>query len=338
MTILDTQTNIIVQNLGEWLLPIMNVFSILGVEHFQLLIISAIFWCFDRKLGARLGLTLLFASSLNSLMKIAFHLPRPYWIDADVKAYAAEPSFGFPSGHSQKAAVFWGMLGIQKKRLPSILAAVFLIGMVGTSRLYLGVHFLADVLGGWLFGLLILTCVLRLDRPISRWFEKRPSSIGFILILFTAGFMIVMGIVAKSFLQDWNIPPDWVTLSARAGTIHPVSLTGLFSGCGIFIGYAGGLFFLRNFEARSGIMIKIQGTTEQKLWRLVTGFAGLLLIYSGLGMILPRDESVIGFCARLIRFGLTGFWITGLAPLFFLRNKLISQETALRVESSLSTD
>ncbi len=172
MILLDTQLNIVFQNLGSWLIPVMKLFSFLGTESFFILVIPAIFWCFDSSLGFRLGLVLLTTTSLNSFFKIVFHLPRPYWVDGKVMAYAAEPSFGFPSGHSQKAAAIWGMLGLYRRNRIAMLAAGFIILMIGISRLYLGVHFSTDVLAGWLIGFLILILAFWLDRPISNWVSR----------------------------------------------------------------------------------------------------------------------------------------------------------------------
>ncbi len=285
-----------------------------------------------------MGLALLFTSSLNLLLKLGFHTPRPYWIDPNVQAYAAESSFGFPSGHSQKAAVFWGLLGIHNRRLSSILASLFLILMIGISRVYLGVHFLADVLGGWSLGLLILICWLVLNQPVNRWLENKPAITGFIPVALITMALLLGGILAIHSLREWTIPPDWLRLSARVGAIHPARLADLFSGCGVLLGFAGGLSFIRHWEMRSGLVFQTRGTAGQKIWRFITGAAGLLMLYSGLGLIFPHDDTAIGLITRLIRFGSIGFWLTGLAPIFFIKNGLVSQETTFRVESSISTD
>ncbi len=334
---LDTQTNIIVQNLGEWLTPMMNFFSLLGVQTYQLLIIAAIYWCFDRDLGARLGLLLLFASSLNSLLKIAFHSPRPYWVDEKVRALASEPSFGFPSGHSQEAVVFWGLLGANKRRLSSILAAIFLIIMIGVSRIFLGVHFLTDVLGGWLIGAFLLSGFLFFEHPFSHWLAKRSPFGRLLTGLVPAGVLMAGGIIAIHSLQGWDIPQEWLSLSSRSGTIHPIRLQSVFSSSGLFIGFIIGLYYLSQFENRYGTFT-IKGTNAQKFWRLATGLAGWLFIYSGLGLIFPHEDSLIGLFFRFTRYGLTGFWISGLAPLFFLKTGLISRDAAFRVKSSGTQD
>lgn len=76
-------------------------------------------------------------------------------------AYYPETGYSFPSGHSATAMVLYGLLAYWlirnqrsvKRRLGIGVAAVCLILMVGFSRIYLGEHYLSDVLGGYLLGL-----------------------------------------------------------------------------------------------------------------------------------------------------------------------------------------
>jgi undecaprenyl-diphosphatase len=84
----------------------------------------------------------------------------------------ARPSFGytvaslsspaFPSGHALNAVVVWGLLAIvagrrfPPARTPAVLAAGGLALLAGLSRVYLGVHWPSDVLGGWAAGAALL--------------------------------------------------------------------------------------------------------------------------------------------------------------------------------------
>jgi undecaprenyl-diphosphatase len=80
----------------------------------------------------------------------------------------------FPSGHSLTSFCFWFMLaatsiasGMASLWIAPIIAAVFLIvALTGVSRVYLGVHFPTDVLGGYSMGLLwCVVCYIAL-RPV----------------------------------------------------------------------------------------------------------------------------------------------------------------------------
>ncbi|MBI5793747.1 LssY C-terminal domain-containing protein [Candidatus Uhrbacteria bacterium] len=79
-------------------------------------------------------------------------------------AVYAEDSFSFPSGHATVAVVFWGFLAYlvwrtirnRSVRLNMIFLSTVIILLIGFSRLYLGVHYLSDVLGGYLLGMIWL--------------------------------------------------------------------------------------------------------------------------------------------------------------------------------------
>ncbi|CAM5490156.1 Phosphatase PAP2 family protein OS=Streptomyces alboniger OX=132473 GN=CP975_04390 PE=4 SV=1 [Streptomyces alboniger] len=102
----------------------------------------------------------LVASAVQQALKAAVDRPRPVWPDpVDSAHYAA-----FPSGHAMTAAVVCGLLlwllrlhgaGPALWRTALALAAVSVAG-VGLTRVWLGVHWPTDVLGGWLLGALVV--------------------------------------------------------------------------------------------------------------------------------------------------------------------------------------
>ncbi|SEN09302.1 undecaprenyl-diphosphatase [Loktanella fryxellensis] len=95
-----------------------------------------------------------------TLLKAAFDRPRP------AMGYFIETSGSFPSGHAAGAIAVWAMLWIVSARLhlirrgPAIAAAVLCAVVIGGTRIYLGQHYLTDILGGYLLGGLWLTAGL----------------------------------------------------------------------------------------------------------------------------------------------------------------------------------
>ena len=89
-------------------------------------------------------------------LKNAFHRSRPAWDDPILMI----GSFSFPSGHAIAATLLYGFLAafvvrkVQAWRwqVLAVLAAGLLILLIGFSRLYLGVHYLSDVLAGMAAG------------------------------------------------------------------------------------------------------------------------------------------------------------------------------------------
>lgn len=107
------------------------------------------------------------AEILSYALKLGFRRNRPYFTDP----LATESTFSFPSGHSTVSLAVYGALAVvivrhvsRPARLPLLAAAAVLVGAIGFSRLYLGVHFLTDVLAGFAAGAAWLAaCVVTLD-------------------------------------------------------------------------------------------------------------------------------------------------------------------------------
>ena len=93
---------------------------------------------------------------VGSLLKQLFDRPRPDIVHHLVDVYNAS----FPSGHAMNSAIVYLTLGAllartEKSRLPRtyiIAVALLLTLMIGTSRVYLGVHWPSDVVAGWCVG------------------------------------------------------------------------------------------------------------------------------------------------------------------------------------------
>ncbi|HEY6749009.1 MAG TPA: phosphatase PAP2 family protein [Mycobacteriales bacterium] len=118
----------------------------------------------------RPGLTALAVAALGVLARLGLSMlvrePRP------AEAFRAVPvgGFSFPSGHTVTSALVAGALAFLVHRLlrpgPARAAAVVLAlwaALVGLSRVYLGVHWISDVVAGWLFAAAALT-LLRTDH------------------------------------------------------------------------------------------------------------------------------------------------------------------------------
>jgi membrane-associated phospholipid phosphatase len=107
------------------------------------------------------------AEVLSYSLKLAFRRDRPFFTDP----LATVSTYSFPSGHATVSVAVYGALSLVllrrltgPARLGCLAAAVLLVSLIGFSRLYLGVHFLSDVLAGFSVGLAWLAlCVVVLD-------------------------------------------------------------------------------------------------------------------------------------------------------------------------------
>jgi undecaprenyl-diphosphatase len=115
--------------------------------------------------------------ALNQSLKLIFHRPRPQLAWAQV-----QPEYSFPSGHAMNSLVFYVALALvvwvlwgRRAGVISVVVAIVLAVLIGTSRIYLGYHYFTDVAGGFLAGtawLMILTAAFRAG-PL--WRPRRGS-------------------------------------------------------------------------------------------------------------------------------------------------------------------
>jgi undecaprenyl-diphosphatase len=111
-----------------------------------------------------LGVTVAGIIGLTMMFKAVLGLSRPPL----AQAVAAADGYGFPSGHAATAAAVCGVAAcLATMRIHSGLAqvgiwalAAMLAAAVGISRVYLGVHWATDVIGGWVFGILWMAMVV----------------------------------------------------------------------------------------------------------------------------------------------------------------------------------
>lgn len=118
-----------------------------------------------RKVGLMSTAALLCSLIINNLLlKNIIARTRPYEVIAGLqRLLPAQADYSFPSGHtgsSFAAAVIFYMYLPKKYGIPAMVLA-FLIGF---SRLYLGVHYVSDVLGGVFIGIIIAFCIRRVDE------------------------------------------------------------------------------------------------------------------------------------------------------------------------------
>jgi membrane-associated phospholipid phosphatase len=138
-----------------------------------------VFWLLWRRLP-RLALFVVIttagSSLLNTVVKMVVQRPRPVF----THPVAHEPGLSFPSGHAQAAVVGYAVLlivflpilqGVWRR--VAVTFAVLMVLAIGFSRIALGVHYLSDVVGGYILGAAWVAAIaavfntLRVDR--GRW-------------------------------------------------------------------------------------------------------------------------------------------------------------------------
>ncbi len=300
---------------------LMKFFSFLGTEDFFLLVMPAVYWCVDATIGVRLGMILVTSNMLNTFFKLAFHAPRPYWVNSRIQALAHETSYGLPSGHAQHAVALWGGLAAQIRQRAAWGVAGALIVGISLSRIYLGVHFPTDVLGGWVIGAAVVWGVgqaeARWGARLSKW--SLPMQIGAAFVISLIYLAVMVG--TRAALAGTPDPAGWSVAvqvaQPDAAPINPRALEGSFTTAGLLFGLGAGLA-LQTRYAR----FNAGGAGNKRAARYAIGVAGALVFWLGLKVIFPADATPVALTLRYLRYALTALWVFYLAPWVFLKLKL----------------
>ena len=146
--------------------PIAKFITNFGGAIFVISLTTILFFVIkDKKIGISIITNLGIVTILNQIIKFIMQRPRPTEF-----RIIEETGYSFPSGHSMVSLAFYGYLVyliykyINNKHLKRTLIIILsiLICVIGVSRIYLGVHYTSDVLGGFLISFAYLIIYIEL--------------------------------------------------------------------------------------------------------------------------------------------------------------------------------
>ena len=155
--------NIVINLKSDFMTNVMKGITFLGSVKF-IIIINVLVFIYSM-VKKKYNLLLITISSItspivNNILKVIFKRPRPIIINM-----IEERSYSFPSGHSMISILFYGSIiyllnkyKIKHCKLISIILSMLIL-LIGISRIYLGVHYPSDVLGGYLTAGICLTII-----------------------------------------------------------------------------------------------------------------------------------------------------------------------------------
>lgn len=160
--------------LDRLMIAITTFGSTLVIIAITLVIMGILAWRGRWRQLVMFGLISIGATGMNAILKQIFQRSRPsFW-----QALVVEKSYSFPSGHAMaSSALVFAVIVIlwqTKWRRPAIIAGGVYAGLIGFSRLYLGVHFPTDILAAWCVSLAWALIVYRYLQPgtgVSRSLE-----------------------------------------------------------------------------------------------------------------------------------------------------------------------
>jgi len=234
-----------------------RVVTTLGSEGFFLVMLSVIYWSFNKILGFW-GLVLMPVSifTTSEILKDIVQLPRP-----DVRGVAV-PTYTFPSGHTSGAVSVWGYLAVMLKMRWLWIWALVIVFLVALSRIVLGYHYPGDVLGGIVTGIIFLTIVFIAASAYMK--NNWNRSIPFEPLVFMA-----IGVPLLLSLLPVTYAPNLMGY-----------LAGATSGC---------------LLERKMVNFSNRGKCSQHLARALLGLIAIALIIPGINALFPYIHSLLTF-------------------------------------------
>lgn len=200
---------------------VMLLVTKLGEETAFLVMALIFFWCVDKKRGYFIMTVGFMGTMISQVMKMLFRIPRPWVLDPNFKvvgnAQEAAGGYSFPSGHSQSAVGVLGSVAATAKHRWTVALCIVFMVLVPISRMYLGVHTLADVLVGTAISLALIAVV----KPIMKK-EKGMTVL--------VAVMLAMSVAQVLFVELFPFPEDMDAYNLEHGMENAYTLLGCLLG------------------------------------------------------------------------------------------------------------
>ncbi len=250
-----------------------QLWTMFGEELVIIAILGFMYWCYDKKVGEALGITVFVSLVLNSIIKVIVHRLRPFQVDNQIMNIRPKTATGysFPSGHTQGAATVFGSLAIWvRKRWLTIIVTIIIV-MVALSRMYLGAHFLSDVIVGGLLG-------IGLSLGFYYYLSKTENKQRLYYIVLALFGLVFVGSYIFYLLSAKT------TIDSSDATVLYNNLEGIAKMLGAIFGFVLGV----GFEKRS-----VNFDNHKILWKNLIRFAGGVVVVMAIRLSLKAIFALI---------------------------------------------
>lgn len=226
--------------------------SFLGEQYVYIVVITFIYWLYDKKMGEMIALTFGISAVANNYLKEIIGAQRPFEKYGDrVRLLRAETATGnsFPSGHTMNFTAALFSLAFYKKKRNLFMAALLLGLLMGLSRMYLGVHFLEDVV----FAIALGSLTAYLVHVLYQKFDNK------MIELYKYYLVVLVTFLPVLFLLKDN---------------------DFFKSAGLVYGLVIGLYYEKKY-----VQFRLDISLKKKVIRYLVGIVILLSIQLGLGTL-----------------------------------------------------
>ena len=241
-----------------------------------------IYWCVDCALGIELLYLNVMAQFVTASIKLLLAIPRPD-LHAISPLAVMPDSYSFPSGHAQLAVTLFGYLAIRTRNPWFRALCIAFVPLIAVSRVYLGVHYPQDVIGGIIVGLVCLL-VFRWFYPLVHgWAAKQHSLSPLVTCALGAAVPLLIGFATQG--DDASMEP-----ALRAS--------------GMLAGLSVGLI-IRN--GANGLPMR--GPWPYRALQFVVGMLLLGALYGTVHVLDTwlAGPTVVHFCMTWVQFGALGW-------------------------------
>ena len=268
--------------------PIITPLSYLGDEYVIIFLIALLYFCYDKEAGKSLFLVLSLGFLVNSIAKNLVLRRRPYFDNKSIKCiqpaesdYAANDiigqGFSFPSLHGTDITITMGFFSHYIRKNWVYVLSIILIFLVSLSRIFVGVHYPTDLLGGIGIGIAILVVFYILKSKIKN------QNIIYLIFLIVA----ILGLfLCKS--SDY------------------------FRSLGIIVGVVAGFMIEENY-----VNFNNTRNILNAIIRLIVGLVIFIGMLSILKLIFPSGTDLTALAFRGLRYTITLIVVLGFYPMLF---------------------
>lgn len=256
----------------------------LGDLYAFILLAVILYWAIDKRFAYKFFFAFVGSALVNSVLKVIVQRPRPYNEPGIESVFTKTHGYSFPSGHSQATGViFYSMnneFGKKNKIIRGLLIA--LLVLVPLSRVYLGQHYLTDVIAGASIGILMSYLMFKLFDLMKDKEHIYP--------LFIIPVIVVIMIIFRN--GDYGSYKD------------------LFVAAGGYIGFTSG-YAIEKIYVKHDVKTNIQN----KILKVLIGLIGVAIVYFGLKFVFPNNNLLLDS----LRYALVALFAALGAPFLFAK-------------------